>query len=162
MHFVPVFGHEYTYSIFMQYSAHTSSLFKPTIHQSVLLQYIVVFHRSQSEVEIMKTMFVWTSVENYCTLWSNSEMNVCFKLLGGMCALFYKNRLGIKKSVTNYFTCFALSFKLRDSPPCHGTANPEPHITHYTPRKAENNISPLFFKDKVHTLYILSSIRTRN
>ena len=30
-------------------------------------------------------------------------MNVCFEYLGGMCALFYENRLGIKKSV--YLFC---------------------------------------------------------
>ena len=33
-------------------------------------------------------------------------MNVCFDKLGRMCALFYENRLDIKKSVISLFTCF--------------------------------------------------------
>ena len=33
-------------------------------------------------------------------------MTICFEKLGGMCALFYENRLGIKKSVISVFTCF--------------------------------------------------------
>ena len=32
-------------------------------------------------------------------------MNICFELYGGMCALFYENQLGIKKSVIRLFTC---------------------------------------------------------
>ena len=32
-------------------------------------------------------------------------MNVCFEQLGGMSALFYENRLGIKKSIISLFTC---------------------------------------------------------
>ena len=31
-------------------------------------------------------------------------MKVCFKQLGGMCALFYENRLGIKKRMISLFT----------------------------------------------------------
>ena len=45
-------------------------------------------------------------MENYCILCSNFEMNVCFEYLGGMCALFNENRLGITKSVRSLFTCF--------------------------------------------------------
>ena len=33
--------------------------------------------------------------------------NVCFEYIGGMCALFYENRLGIKESVISLLTCFA-------------------------------------------------------
>ena len=33
-------------------------------------------------------------------------MNVYFEYLGGMCALFYENRLGIKKNVISLFSCF--------------------------------------------------------
>ena len=33
-------------------------------------------------------------------------MNVCFEYLGGMCALFHENGLGIKRSVISLFTCF--------------------------------------------------------
>ena len=69
-----------TYSIIMQYIAHhTSSLFRVTIHLRVFLQCIVIFRRSSSKVEILKTIFVRTCVENYCPLWSNFEMNVCFE-----------------------------------------------------------------------------------
>ena len=62
-----------------------------------------IFHSSPSKVEILK-IFVRTCVENYCTLWSNFEMKVCFEQLGGMCALFYENRLGIKKNLISLFT----------------------------------------------------------
>ena len=33
-------------------------------------------------------------------------MKVCFELLGGMCALFYENRLGIKKNVISFVYLF--------------------------------------------------------
>ena len=68
-----------TYSIIMQENAHTSSLFKATIHLSIFLQCIVVFRRSPSKIEILKTILVRTCVENYCILWSNFEINVCFE-----------------------------------------------------------------------------------
>ena len=35
------------------------------------LQCVVIFSRSPSKVEILKTIFVRTCVENYCILWSN-------------------------------------------------------------------------------------------
>ena len=46
-------------------------------------------------------------MENYCILWGNFEMNVCFEYLGGICALFYESRLGIKKGVisSGYLFC---------------------------------------------------------
>ena len=66
---------------------------------------MVVFGRSPSKVEILKTIFVRTCVENYNLFWSKFEMNVCFEELGGMCALFYENQLGLKKSVISLFTC---------------------------------------------------------
>ena len=47
----------YTYSIIMQKSVHTSSLFQATIHLSVFLQCIVIFRRSPSKVEILKSIF---------------------------------------------------------------------------------------------------------
>ena len=68
-----------TYSIIMPLNAHTSSLFQATIYLSVLLQCIVVFRRSPNKIEILKTIFVRTSVENYCILWSKFGMNVCFE-----------------------------------------------------------------------------------
>ena len=68
-----------TYLIIMQLNAHTSSLFQVTIHLSVFLQCVVIFHRSLSKVEILKTIFVRTCVENYCILWSNFEMKGCFE-----------------------------------------------------------------------------------
>ena len=66
-------------------------------------------------------------MKNFCILWSNFEMNVCFDQLGGMCALFYENQLGIKKSdkfcllvlsENRYEIPWTLSFKSPDSPPC--------------------------------------------
>ena len=40
-------------------------------------------------------------------------MNVCFELVGGMCALFIENRLGIKKSVI-YLFCPNTGTKFRE------------------------------------------------
>ena len=57
-----------TYSIFMQLSAPTSSLFVATNHLSVFLQCEVIFHRSPSKVKILKTIFVGTCMENYRTI----------------------------------------------------------------------------------------------
>ena len=50
-------------------------------------------------------------------------MNVYLEQLGVMCALFYENRLGIKKSVISfvYESPCILSFKSRDSPPCYSS-----------------------------------------
>ena len=43
-------------------------------------------------------------------------MNICFKQLGGMCALFYENLLSIKKSVISfvYLFCPNTSSKLHE------------------------------------------------
>ena len=43
-------------------------------------------------------------------------MNVCSEQLRGMCALFYKNRLGIKKSVISfvYLLCPNIGTKFRE------------------------------------------------
>ena len=68
-----------TSTIIMQQSSQTSSLFRATIHLNVFLQCIVVFARSPSKVEILKTIFVGTCVENYILFWSKFEMNVCFE-----------------------------------------------------------------------------------
>ena len=105
-----------TYSIIMQENAHTSSLFQATIHLSVLLQRVVVFRRSPSKIEILKTIFVRTCAEKYCILWGNFEMNVCFEYLGGICALFYENLLGIKKGVisSGYLFCPNIGTKFRE------------------------------------------------
>ena len=63
-----------TYLTIIQLSAHTSSLFRATIHQSVFLQCVVPkFEQRQN------TIFVRTCVENYSILWSNFEMNTCFE-----------------------------------------------------------------------------------
>ena len=68
-----------TYSIFMQKSAHLFII--PGNHSSkyFFLQSIVIFRRSPSKVEILKTIFVRTCVENNCIQRSNFEMNVCFE-----------------------------------------------------------------------------------
>ena len=44
-------------------------------------------------------------------------MNVCFEQLGGVCALFYEIRLGIKKSVISMFTCLLVLSEYRHEIP---------------------------------------------
>ena len=54
-------------------------------------------------------------------------MKVCFEELGGMCVLFYENRLGIKKSVISFVYLFC---------PNTGTKFREPyHSNHVIPRR---------------------------
>ena len=54
-------------------------------------------------------------------------MNVCFEYLGGMCGLFYENRLGIKKSVISFVYLFC---------PNTGTKYHEPyHSNHVIPHR---------------------------
>ena len=55
-------------------------------------------------------------MENYCILWGNFEINVCFEYLGGICALFYENRLCIKKGVisSGYLFCPNIGTKFRE------------------------------------------------
>ena len=54
-------------------------------------------------------------------------MNVCFEQLGGMCALFYENRLGIKKIVISFVYLFC---------PNTGTKFREPyHSNHVIPHR---------------------------
>ena len=60
-------------------------------------------------------------------LFRNFKMNVCFKQLGNMCALFYENRLGIKKSVISFVYLFC---------PNTGTKFREPnHSNHAIPQR---------------------------
>ena len=82
---------------------------QPSSTVSVFLQCVVIFRRSLSKVEVMKTIFVRTCVEKYCILLSNFEMNVCFEQLGGMCGLFYENRMGIKKKCDKFVYLFCLN-----------------------------------------------------
>ena len=69
-----------TYSIFIQSSANTKFLISQVNHSPKCFSTMYSnFPLKSEQSRNNETVFLRTWVENFCTLWSNSEMNVCFE-----------------------------------------------------------------------------------